>query len=67
MKSLTSWEQAKGEANRATYRPYFANILTIRPKIVKLMAISNNVFGCYKLQFCTVSKANSEEQGANWM
>lgn len=41
------------------YRPYSANLLTNGEKIVNFMAISDHVFGCYKLQFCTVQNAKS--------
>src|SRR5688500_5015950 len=50
---------ANGGKKWPVYRPYFANYLTSRMKVVKFMAISDHSFGCYKLQFCTVQNAKS--------
>ena len=50
---------ANGGEKWPVYRPYFANYLTIRTKVVNFMAISDHSFGCYKLQFCTVQNAKS--------
>src|SRR5918993_2789238 len=57
---------ANGEEKWPVYRPYFANYLTIRTKVVNFMAISDHSFGCYKLQFCTVQNAKSRTGLRKW-
>ncbi len=39
------------------YRPRTAKFLTKQPDFVKMMAISDHIFGCYKLQFRTAQDA----------
>src|SRR5688572_26232169 len=58
--------RANGREKWPVYRPYFANYLTRRSKIVNFMAFSDHSFGCYKLQFCTVQNAKSGTGFCKW-